>query len=93
MAKRNWIDHDCDGHEQVVRRRGVATLPLELLGNAWDTEAKNVSIRLTPEAGRSLVLVECEDDDPTGFSDLSDAYTLYRRSLRMECRSTFTQTT
>lgn len=84
MAKRNWIDHDCDGHEQVVRRRGVATLPLELLGNAWDTEAKNVSIRLTPEPGRSLVLVECEDDDPKGFDDLSDAYTLYRRSLRME---------
>lgn len=84
MTKRNWIEHDCDGHEEVVRRRGVATLPLELLGNAWDTDGKNVSIRLTPEPGRSLVLVECEDDDPKGFDDLTDAYTLYRRSLRRD---------
>lgn len=84
MAKRNWIEHDADGHEEVVRRRGVATLPLELLGNAWDTEAKNVSIRLTPVPGRSLVEIIVEDDDPTGFEDLTDAYTLYRRSLRRD---------
>lgn len=82
--KRNWIEHDADGHEEVVRRRGVATLPLELLGNAWDTEALNVAIRLSPVQGRSLVEVIVEDDDPTGFEDLTDAYTLYRRSLRRD---------
>jgi hypothetical protein len=68
------------GLAKLVERRGKAFAILELVQNAWDEEAKEVSVTLEAIADSDLARLVVEDDDPHGFSDLAHAYTLYAES-------------
>ncbi|KKN96657.1 hypothetical protein LCGC14_0163010 [marine sediment metagenome] len=82
MAKKNeWFEVDKAGLAQVARRRGSAFLPLELLGNAWDTDATDVLVEFE-HVSRGLAHIRVTDNDPRGFEDLSASYTLYGRTSR-----------
>lgn len=77
-----WLEVDRAGLAQIVRRRGSAFLALELLSNAWDTKADRVTVTLETIAGKPLACLIVEDNDPTGFEDLTDAFTLYRHTKK-----------
>lgn len=81
MGKNEWFEVDKVGLGQVARRRGSAFLPLELLGNAWDTDATEVVIEFN-HVSRGLAGISVKDNDPEGFIDLSASYTLYGRTDR-----------
>lgn len=81
MAKNKWFEVSKTGLAQVARRRGPAFLPLELLANAWDTNATKVVIEFHHES-RGIANIHVEDNDPEGFKDLSAAYTLYGHTDR-----------
>jgi hypothetical protein len=82
MGSDHWFEVDRAGLAQIVRRRGSAFLALELLANAWDTDATKVEIGLASMDGKPLAWLTVVDNDPHGFERLSDAYTLYAPSCR-----------
>ncbi len=79
MTKKNQMfEVDTEGYAQTVRRRGVSFVPLELLSNAWDTDATEVLVRIEPVPNSPSVILRVTDNHPEGFEDLRDTYTLYK---------------
>jgi hypothetical protein len=76
-----WFDVDKEGLAALLRRRGAASAVLELVQNAWDTNATEVSVTLTKEPG-ALARLVVTDDDPDGFADLTHAFTLFAPSTK-----------
>ena len=82
MAKRDWVGVDLDGLLKLIDERGKSFAIYELVQNAWDTDAKNVHVRLE-KSGRD-VWVEVEDDDPEGFRFMDHAFTLFAESIKKD---------
>jgi hypothetical protein len=81
MSERSgWFAVDKVGLSKLLRRKGLAFILYELVQNAWDTDTPDVSVELTPVPGAPLVRLRVEDKDPTGFDDLTHAYTLFAES-------------
>lgn len=80
--KNSWFQVDKDGLRKLIDERGKAFVLYELVQNAWDTSAKNVSVRLEKLPGRPFAEVIVIDDDPDGFHDLAHAYTLFAESVK-----------
>lgn len=78
-----WFTVSKEGLEKIARRRGLTYVLYELWQNAVDTNAKNVTVTFEPAPNRrNRIWVSVEDDDPEGFSDLSQAYTLFAESQK-----------
>jgi hypothetical protein len=71
---------DSKGLAKIAERRGKHFVLLEMLQNAWDTEATRIDVTLEPVVGRPLCRLVVEDDDPDGFHNLSHAWTLFAES-------------
>jgi hypothetical protein len=85
----DWFKVDKEGLAKLLARRGggsgitgIAWLLFELLQNAWDTDASEVKVKMTPIKGRPLVEIEVVDDDYDGFADLAHAFTLFAESAK-----------
>lgn len=82
----DWFDIDREGLAKILARRGKAFILTELIGNAWDTDAKiiDVKLQIAESLGDDNFVVEIsvEDDDPVGFSNLAHAWTLFAESTR-----------
>ena len=77
----NWFDVDKAGLAKLMAGRSKAFVVFELLQNAWDQNVTQVDVTVEPSAGR-LVEIKVTDDDPDGFADLRDAYTLFAESRK-----------
>jgi hypothetical protein len=75
-----WFEVDKNGLQKLLQRRGPEWIVQELLQNAWDTDSTNVEMTLEREG--KLVRLRVSDDDPTGFTDLSHAFTLFAESQK-----------
>jgi hypothetical protein len=73
------FDVDVDGLKQTIAHEAPRVM-LEPVSNALDTAAQQVLVRFHWRRGIAEFVVE--DDDPTGFSSLTDAYTLFAPSSR-----------
>lgn len=82
MSESNYLSVDHKGLAKLLELRGRGWALLELIQNAWDSNAKNVSITVKPVPRRSAVKVVVEDDCPDGFADLTHAWTLFAESCR-----------
>lgn len=82
MASDAWFEVDRDGLRKLLEKRGKAFAVFELIQNAWDTDAKHVTVNLSPVEGKPLAVLEVADDDPRGFIDLSHAFTLFAESTK-----------
>lgn len=78
----NWFEIDRSGLAKLLTRYGRERVVLELIANALDTNAKQITVRMSPLAGRPLVDITVIDDDPDGFKDLAHAFTLFAESER-----------
>lgn len=78
----NWFDVDRKGLAKLLERRGKVFAVYELVSNAWDTDAKEVSINLAPIPGVAKASLTISDDDPNGFADLTHAFTLFAESTK-----------
>jgi hypothetical protein len=77
----SWFEVDKEGLAKIAPRRGKVFVLHELLQNAWDCDGtKRVTVSLTNVPNRPLARLVVEDDHPTGFSNLSHAYTLFAES-------------
>jgi len=80
-TRTNWIDVDLDGFGQLMASRPKIAMVHDLLQNVFDENASvaSVGLKSIDDEHASLVV---EDDCPEGFSDLTDAYTLYQPSKK-----------
>lgn len=78
---RNWFEVDRNGLKALVERRGKAFVLFELISNAWDTEAKVITVKFEPVPDqKKSYLLSIEDDHPDGFKNLEHAYTVFAES-------------
>ena len=82
-ARNNKIAVDPRGLKAIVRERGEVTLLDELVQNARDTNATEVTVEITSPAN-NRVRVVVTDNDPVGYADLKDAYTMFGESLKRD---------
>ncbi len=79
---KDWFAVDKEGLGKLLAERGAPFAVLELLQNAFDTEATRVDLHLSrageEEEGTYHLIVK--DNDPTGFSNLAHAFTLFAES-------------
>jgi hypothetical protein len=81
MTKSTWFEVDREGLAQTVRRRHPGFIFAELVANSLDQKGTTrVIVSHEPVPGKSLIDVRVEDNDVTGFADLQDAFTLFRRT-------------
>lgn len=81
MGKQTWFEVDREGLAQTVRRRHPGFIFAELIANSLDQPGTTeVNVYHKPVAFAPLIEITVTDDDPTGFADLKDAYTLFRRT-------------
>jgi hypothetical protein len=85
MALMDWFTVDKKGLAKLLERRGKAFAIFELIQNAWDTRAKKVDVVLSPIAGQAYAHLVVTDDDPDGFKDLAQAFTLFAESDKKGC--------
>ena len=76
-----WFDVDKEGLARILERRGKEFVLLELIQNALDTDAQEISVELKPES-RGYVRVIVRDNSSTGFSNLAHSWTLFAESER-----------
>jgi hypothetical protein len=75
------VDHR--GLQRIVRERGEVTLLDELVQNALDTDATEVTIEIS-SPGNNRVQIVVTDNDPVGYVDLTHAYTLFAPSVKRD---------
>jgi len=72
---------DLVGLTKLIDDAGPGRLVCELVSNALDEDATRVDIEISWES-RNLLSVCVVDDSPTGFRDLSHAWTLFAESYK-----------
>lgn len=81
-----WFEADKDGLRQIaermIERRGFGIIGAELYQNTMDTNATECKIAIEKLPGRPVANLTVEDNDPTGFPDLTHAYTMFAPSLK-----------
>lgn len=65
-----------------IANRGWSAVVGELIQNAMDEASTSIEITLRPIHGRPMVELIVRDDNPEGFEDLRDAYTLFADSKK-----------
>ncbi len=76
-----WFAVDRDGLRKLIEDRPRSSAIFELIQNAWDEASTSVDVTLAAidgVRGRARLIVV--DDNPTGFADLSHAYTMFAES-------------
>src|SRR5579859_6601116 len=76
-----WVNVDLTGLRKLLSRRGKEFILYELVQNAWDENCTVVDISLPcPHHGITRLVVT--DDSPSGFKNLSHAFTLFAESYK-----------
>lgn len=76
----NWFDVDKNGLAKLLERRGKEFVIYELVQNAWDTDAKQVTISLVKDGPILPAVLKVVDDHPEGWKNLTHAWTLFAES-------------
>ena len=79
----NWFEIDKVGLSKLVADRGKIFILHELLQNAFDEDGvTGILVTLVPEPGSAKATLTVQDDSPTGFRRISDAWTLFAESYK-----------
>tara|TARA_R110000823_G_scaffold13050_2_gene43334 strand:- start:48 stop:1523 length:1476 start_codon:yes stop_codon:yes gene_type:complete len=82
LGTSQWFDVDKKGLSQLMADRSAGYVLAELIQNAWDQNITQVECFISPAKTRGWHTVEVVDDDPAGWADISDAYTLFAPSRK-----------
>jgi hypothetical protein len=78
----NWFEVDKNGLSKIVSRKPKYFVLFELLQNAWDEDSKIVKLNISKEKNAKLADISIEDDNPSGFSNLTHSFTLFAESAK-----------
>jgi len=77
----NWFDVNKKGLEQLLNGKSRTFAIAELVQNSWDQDVTEVTVEINKDsAGSHNHRVIVTDDDPNGWQDISDAFTLFNPS-------------
>lgn len=79
-TKANWFEVDKGGLAKLREGTPKSALVMELIQNAWDTDATTADVKLNRLAGSPFCELIVRDNSPAGFSNLSHAWTLFAES-------------
>jgi hypothetical protein len=86
LAMSNWFVAHKEGLRQIadrlVERRGFGIVGGELYQNVMDTNATECRITINKLPNRPVCELSVTDNDPTGFTDLAHAWTVFAPSLK-----------
>ena len=82
MKRNNWYKVDKKGLSQILKGRSKDFIVKEMAQNAWDQNVSKVEITLKPIKGKRCYRLVVTDDDPEGFKDITDSYTLFASSYK-----------
>lgn len=82
MSTSTWFDVNKKGLSALLRDRCKSFVLFELIQNAWDEQVTEVTVSLRAVPGKPLVEIIVTDDNPNGFADLRDAFTLFAPSKK-----------
>lgn len=80
MKATSWFEVSKEGLKELQEGKPKHFIARELIQNCWDEHIKVCSFNAKWNKGQ--VTIEVMDDNPTGFRDLSDAFTLFKSTLK-----------
>lgn len=80
MKNKNWFEVSTDGLKTLQAGKPKHYIVRELIQNAWDEKITYCEVGLSYDRGKAQIKVI--DDNPEGFRDLSDAYTLFKETYK-----------
>jgi hypothetical protein len=84
MAKNTeWFSVDRAGLAKQLADVPAWRLVAELIQNAWDERSTICNVHIVP-LGHGITQVIVDDDNPTGFADLTHAWTLFAPSMKAD---------
>jgi hypothetical protein len=76
------LEIDIQGYRQTLQNKGKPRILVEGLSNAFDTHTDVVLVTFAQKDGWADLVIK--DNDPDGFTNLKDAWTLFAASNRRE---------
>ena len=76
MKKQNWFEISTKGLKELQSGKPKHYIVRELISNAFDENITKCEVELTYSKG--IIKIVVKDDNPEGFKDLTDAYTLFK---------------
>lgn len=80
MKNTSWFEVSKEGLRELQEGKPKHFIARELIQNAWDEQTKICQFNATWNKGQ--VKIEVIDDNPTGFRDLADAFTLFKTTTK-----------
>lgn len=80
MNNKSWFEVSKEGLQKLQEGKPKHFIVRELVQNAWDEQTKLCV--LDSEWSRGLATIRVLDDNPTGFRDLTDAFTLFKETTK-----------
>jgi hypothetical protein len=80
MKSKNWFEVSKDGLKELQAGKPKHFILRELIQNAWDEDIKHCNVFLNYDKNEAQILVS--DDNPEGFKDLADAFTLFKSTAK-----------
>lgn len=87
IQQKNWFEVDKNGLNEMFANFPAERMVAELVQNSWDCDkAKECKVVIMPNTGPGMKYTEVTvvDDNPDGFKNLQDAYTLFRSTDKRE---------
>lgn len=75
-----WFEVDKEGLKSLQLGKPKAYVIRELIQNAWDEKITTCEVQT--EYNRGIALISVEDDNPEGFRDLKDSFTLFKHTYK-----------
>ena len=80
MKNKSWFEVSKEGLKELQEGKPKHFIARELIQNCWDEQTKICSFNA--EWNRGKAKIEVIDDNPAGFKDLSDAFTLFQKTTK-----------
>lgn len=80
MKNPRWFEVDQEGLRELHSDLPLGRMVMELIQNVWDERSSICEVMMVQERAATIVVVR--DDNPDGFKDLRDAYTLFRSTRK-----------
>ena len=78
MKNRDWFKVSTEGLRQLQAGKPKHFILRELVQNAWDEDTKVCKVMVLENVKGGLTEITVEDDNPEGFKDLADSFTLFK---------------
>jgi hypothetical protein len=77
-----WFNVDKEGLRKTLARKSKEFVVYELLQNGFDAGSTEVTASLTEPDSKGKSVLECIDDAPGGYADLSHSHTMFAESAK-----------